>query len=151
MTDIDRETWAVIIIILLVILVPIGVLMIWTNPEPYHVTTGDLLREAAEASGLKVVSDKNITLTVGGATGGHSYIVEDKDGRTFIIYSQSFDSAESRDAAIRAHHAQSVGKGRPLGELIVVGDQLIFIHPNSGAIRKTIVPELKAKKAGIQG
>ncbi|MCU0630953.1 MAG: hypothetical protein MUF37_07365 [Methanoregulaceae archaeon] len=150
MTDIDRETWAVILIILLVILLPIGALMIWTNPEPYHVTTGNLLREAAEASGLKVVSDKNITPPIEGVTGGHSYTVMDEEGRSFTIYAQSFDSSASRDAAIRAHYSQSVGKGRPLGELIVVGDQLIFIHPNSASIRKVIVPELKKKKAGIQ-
>jgi len=149
MTEIDRETWAVILIILLVVLVPIGALMVMTSPEPYHVTNGNQLREAAETTGLKVIQDINVTLRLPGATGGHSYTVEDKDGNTFTIFTQSFDSAKSRDAAIKAHNAQSVGKGRPLGELIVIGDQLIYIHPTSGAIRKTIVPELKKNKGQI--
>jgi hypothetical protein len=149
MTEIDKETWAVILIILLVILVPMGALMVLTSPEPYHATTGNLLRDAADAAGLKVVSDINVTMRLPGATGGHTYTIEDKDGNTFTIFTESFDSAESRDAAIKAHNAQSVGKGRPLGELIVVGDQLIYIHPTSRSIRKTIVPELSKEKMQI--
>jgi hypothetical protein len=150
MTEIDKETWAVIIIILLVILVPFGALMFLTNPEPYHATSANLLREAADSAGLKVVRDVNVTLQVEGATGGHSYTVEDKSGNFFTIFTQSFDSAESRDAAIKAHNAQSVGKGRPIGELIVVGDQLVYIHPTSETIRGTILPELNKKKSGIK-
>ena len=149
MTDIDKETWAVIIIILLVILVPIGALMLLTHPEPYHVTTANLVPEAAGAAGLKLISDVNLTLPLKGATGGHTYTVENKDGNVYTIFTQSFDSAESRDAAIKAHNAQSVGKGRPLGELIVVGDQLIIVHPTSIVIRKTIVPELNKEKTAI--
>lgn len=148
MTSIDRETWAVIIIILLVILVPIGALMLWTSPEPYHITTGDLLRRSAENAGLKVIKDVNATLRLEGATAGHVYTIEDKDGNIYTVFAQSFDSAESRDAAIKAHNSQSVGKGRPLGELIIVGDQLIVIHPASGAVREIIVPELIKKKSG---
>jgi hypothetical protein len=146
MTEIDRETWAVIIVILLVVLIPIGALMAMTSPEPYHVTNGTLLREIADTTGLKVINDTNATLRLPGATGGHIFTVEDQNGNTFTIFTQSFDSVESRDAAIKAHNGQSVGKGRPLGELIVIGDQLIYIHPTSGAIKKTIVPELIKNK-----
>jgi hypothetical protein len=149
MTEIDKETWAVIIVILMVVFIPIGALMVMTSPEPYHVTTGTQLREAADTTGLKIIQDLNVTLRLPGATGGHSYMVEDKDGNTFTIFTQSFDSEESRDAAIKAHNAQAVGKGRPLGELIVIGDQLIYIHPTSGAVRKTIVPELLKKKGQV--
>ena len=148
MSTIDKETTAVIVIILIVILAPMLGLIYLTTPEPYKPTTGEPLREAAAAAGIKVLNSTDVTWSLPGALGGKSYVLANDEGKIVIVSTQSFESEATRDAAIRARQAQIVGKGKPMGELIVIGNELVYIHPASGNITKALVPELNKKKQG---
>ena len=148
MTRISPDEWAVIIIMLVVIALPLGAIMVLAPPEPYHVITGDIISDAANAAGLKVVSSANGTLMFQGATAGKSFTIADKDGRLHILYIQAFDSEKSRDAAIRLYNAHAVAKGKPPGELIIVGDTLVYIPSPSASIKQLMLPGIKAQKLG---
>jgi len=148
MTRITKEEWAVIIIMLVVIAVPIGAIMVLATPEPYHVITGDIISDAANKAGLNVVSSANGTLIFQGATAGKSYTIADKDGHLYILYIQAFDSEQSRDAAIRLYTAHAVAKGKPPGELIIVGDTLVYIPSPSAPIKQLMLPGIIAQKLG---
>jgi hypothetical protein len=147
MNEVDTTTWAVIIILILMILLPVGWILVVSTAEPYHVVHGEPLREAVEASGIKVVSAVDYTLPIPGATGGKIYTISDENGNLFTIQTQSFDSAESRDAAIQLHNAQLAGRGKPVEELVVVGNHLIYAKPYMIEIVKKILPELQKKRA----
>jgi hypothetical protein len=147
MNEVDNSAWAVMLILILIILLPIGWIMVVSTPEPYHIVAGEPLREALENSGITVVSAVNSTLPLPGATGGKIYTLSDENGNLITIQTQSFDSAGSRDAAIKLHNAQSVGKGKPIEDLVVVGNHLIFVRPGTSGTIKKILPELQKIKA----
>ena len=147
MTNEDNGAWAVILILILVFLLPIGWMLVFYGAEPYHEVGGEPLRDAAQAAGITVVSATDSTWPVAGATGGKTYTLSDENGNIYTVQSQSFDSAESRDAAIQAFNAQSVGRGRPVGKLIIVGNHLLYVKPYTSEILKRIAPELQKLKA----
>jgi hypothetical protein len=147
MTNEDNGSWGVILIIILIFLLPIGWMLVFYAAEPYHVVSGEPLRDAAQAAGIKVVSATNSTWPVAGATGGKTYTLSDENGNIYIVQSQSFDSAASRDAAIQLYNAQSVGRGRPVGKLIIVGNNLVYVKPYTSEILKRIAPELQKLQA----
>jgi hypothetical protein len=136
-----------IIIIFLLVLMPVGWIVLAYSAEPYYIVTGEPLREAAQAAGVKVVNTTDILWQLPGATGGKAYVLSDNAGNTLAVQTQTFDSAESRDAAIKIFNAQSVGKGKPAGTLLVIGHQVIYISPDPGGILSRIGPELKKKQA----
>ena len=80
------------------------------------------------------------------ASGGKTYTLSDENGNIYTVQSQSFDSAASRDAAIQVYNAQSVGRGRPVGKLIIVGNHLLYVKPYTSEILKRIAPELQKLK-----
>jgi hypothetical protein len=147
MTNQDNGSWAVILILILIFLVPIGWILVFSTAEPYHVVSGEPLRDAAQAAGITVVSATDSTWPVPGATGGKTYTLSDENGNIYTVQSQSFDSAASRDAAIQLYNAQSVGRGRPVGKLIVIGNHLIYVKPYTSEILKRIAPGLKKLQA----
>jgi len=147
MTDGDNGGWVAILILVLIFLLPIGWMMVFYSAEPYHVVSGEPLRVAAEAAGITVVSAKDSTWPVAGATGGKTYTLSDENGNLYTVQTQSFDSAGSRDAAVQVYAAQSVGRGRPVGKLIVVGNQLVYVKPYTSAILNRIAPELRKGQA----
>ena len=147
MTNQDNGSWAVILILILVFLVPIGWILVFSTAEPYHVVSGEPLRDAAQAAGITVVNVTNSTWPVPGATGGKTYTLSDENGNIYTVQSQSFDSAASRDAAIQLYNAQSVGRGRPVGKLIVIGNHLVYVKPYTSEILKRLAPELQKLKA----
>jgi hypothetical protein len=110
------------------------------------VVSGEPVREAAQAAGITVVSATDSTWPVAGAMGGKTYTLSDESGNIYTIRTQKFDSAESRDAAIQVYNAQSLGHGRPVGKLIVVGNYLVYVQPFTSAILKRIAPELQKLK-----
>ncbi|GAB6286862.1 MAG: hypothetical protein STSR0009_30650 [Methanoregula sp.] len=148
MTRITKEEWAVIVIILVVIALPIGAIMVFATPEPFHVITGDIISDAANNAGLMVVSSTNGTLMFQGATAGKSYTVADREGHLSLLYVQAFDSEESRNSAIRLYNAHSVAKGKPPGDLIIVGDTLVYIPASSASIKQWILPGITLHKLG---
>lgn len=146
MNEVDNATWAVILVLILVILVPFAVIMVASPTEPYHVVPGEPLREAVENSGMSVVSAVDHKLPIAGSTGGKIYIISDINGDQFTIHTQSFDSAASRDAAIQLHNAQSAGRGKPIEDLVVVGNHLIYAKPYMSEVLKQVLPELQKKR-----
>jgi hypothetical protein len=147
MTNQDNGSWGVILILILIFLIPIGWILVFSTAEPYHVVSGEPLRDAAQAAGIKVVNATDSMWPVSGATGGKTYTLSDENGNIYTVQSQSFDSAASRDASIQVYNAQSVGRGRPVGTLIIVGNNLLYVTPYTSEILKRIAPELKKLQA----
>jgi hypothetical protein len=143
MIDRRTEEEAAIIILIVFVLVPFGLILLAFPAQPHYAVTGEPVREAAQAAGITVVSVTNITWPLPGATGGRSYILADQTGNIVNIQTQSFDSAQSRDAAIRISAAQSAGRGRTIRTLIVIGNYLVYIGPDPGGILNRIGPELR--------
>ena len=146
MTNGDNGAWAVILILIVIFLLPIGWMLVFYSAEPYHVVSGEPLRDAAQAAGIKVVSATDSTWPVAGATGGKTYTLSDETGNIYTVQTQLFDSAGSRDAAIQVFNAQSVGRGRPVGKLIIVGNHLVYVKPYTSEILKRLAPELQKLK-----
>jgi hypothetical protein len=146
MTNQDNGSWAVILILILIFLVPIGWILVFSTAEPYHVVSGEPLRDAAQAAGITVVSATDSTWPVPGANGGKTYTLSDENGNIYTVQSQSFDSAASLDAAIQLYNAQSVGRGRPVGKLLIVGNHLVYVTPYTSEILKRIAPGLQKLK-----
>jgi hypothetical protein len=147
MNESDNGSWAVVLILILIFLVPVIWIVVLYPAEPYHVVSGEPLRDAAQAAGIKVVSATDSTWPVPGATGGKTYTLSDENGNIYTVQSQSFTSAGSRDAAIQVFNAQSVGRGKPVGKLIIVGNHLLYVKPYTSEILKRIAPELQKLKA----
>jgi len=147
MKNSDGASWAVVIILILIFLIPIGWILVGFTAEPYHVVSGEPLREAAQAAGIKVVSATDSTWPVAGAMGGKTYTLSDENGKIYTVKTQVFDGAASRDAAVILYNAQSVGRGRPVGKLIVVGNQLVYVQPYTSGVLERIAPELQKMKA----
>ena len=147
MTQGKDGSWAVILVLILFIMIPIGWLFIAYTAEPYHVVSGEPLREAAQAAGITVVNATDTTWPIGGAVGGKTYTLSDENGNIYTIQTQAFDSAGSRDAAVLVYNSQSIGRGKPVGKLIVIGNYLVYIQPYTSGILKKIAPELKKLQA----
>jgi hypothetical protein len=147
MSENDNTAIALLVILVIIFLVPIGLIILTFPAEPYHVVTGEPVREAAQAVGVKVTNTTDITWNLPGALGGKIYELADDAGNTVHIQTQKFDSAVSRDAAIITFSAQSVGKGKPIGTMVVVGDQVIHIGPDPGGILPHIATGLKQKRS----
>jgi hypothetical protein len=150
MTKIEKEAWAAIAIIILVIAIPLGAILVFATHEPYQIITGDIISDAAHNAGLTVVGSTNSSLNFPGATTGKSYTISDKDGRQYVIFVQKFDSENSRDGAVRLYNAHSVAKGRPPGEIIIVGDSIIYVPSPSGPIKNIMLSGIKMQRSGNQ-
>jgi hypothetical protein len=138
----NDEIIAIILIISFVIM-PIGWVIIAYPASPYFVVEGEPLREAAEASGLEIIHTEDILWPFPGATGGKIYILEDDDGNTLLLQTQSFESEAARNAAILTYSAQGAGKGRTVGKMLVVGREVIYISPDTSGILPKIAPSIK--------
>jgi hypothetical protein len=148
MTQGKDGSWAVILVLIVFIMLPIGWLIVTYTAEPYHVVSGETLREAVQAAaGITVVNATDTTWPIGGAVGGKTYTLSDESGNVYTIYTQTFDSDRSRDAAVQLYNSQSIGRGKPVGKLIVIGNYLVYVQPYTSGILKKIAPELKKLKA----
>jgi len=111
--------------------------------EPYHTVAGEPVKEAADAAGISVVSVKGTLWNLTGATGGKTYTLTDTEGHTAYVATQAFDSAGSRDAAVRLYNAHAPGKGKQVGSMIVVGQYIIYATPANSPIFAKLVPALQ--------
>jgi hypothetical protein len=136
---------ALLVFLAIIVLAPIGLIILTFPAEPYRLVTGEPVREAALATGIRVINTSDVTWTVPGALGGKSYLLEDENGNTLTIQTQKFDSSQSRDAAVVAFSTRSVGKGQTVGTMFVSGDYGIFAGPDPGGILKRIGTELKMR------
>lgn len=139
----------VIIIILALVLLPFGWVFVLFPGHTYYVKTGEPLRQAAENAGLKIVNTTPVQWPFPGAEGGDIYMLQDSAGNTLTVQTQTFDSVESRDAAIQVFSSQTVGKGRPLGTIIVHGQELIYIPADQTGILTTLASELKVMEKSL--
>ena len=133
------------IFLIILFLIPIGVIMFVAEESPFHQVSGEPVNEAAQATGIRVASVKDTSWNLPGAMGGKTYVLTDNTGEVVTVSTQAFDSAESRDAAIRMYNANPVGRGQPVGSLVVVGQHVIYVTPAHSDIMRRLAPELKKK------
>jgi hypothetical protein len=133
------------IFLVILFLIPIGVIILVAEESPYHQISGEPVNEAAQVTGITVTSVKDSSWNLPGAIGGKTYVLSDNAGETVTVSTQSFDSAASRDAAVRSYNTVSVGRGKPVGSLVVLGQHLIYVTPANSDILKRLAPELKKK------
>ncbi len=145
MTMTPRLEHGLLLLLIVMILVPVGLIIFVSGEVPYRIVPGEPVREAAQNSGITVTSVKDTTWNLPGATGGKLYTLSDNAGNILTLSTQTFDSAESRDGAIRIYNAHPVGRGKPVGSLIVIGQHLIYVTPPNSPILEQITPELKKK------
>lgn len=148
MTGDEKAALAVLLVLLVAILLPLCWVTVVFPPEPYHVLAGEPVRAAAEDVLLSVRHENETTWSLHGAMGGKTYILEDEAGNRLVVRTQAFDSAESRDAAVRAFSGHLPGRGRPAGTLIVVGNHVILTGPDPGGILARITPSIKMNRVG---
>ncbi|HNX18535.1 MAG TPA: hypothetical protein PKM50_09460 [Methanoregula sp.] len=110
---------------------------------PYRMVAGEPVKDAAIAMGITIKSVKDTHWNLAGATGGKNYVLSDTEGNVVTIAVQSFDSAESRDAAIRLYNTYTIGKTKPVGNLVVVGQYLVYVTPANSPVLAKLAPLLK--------
>ncbi|MEN6443998.1 MAG: hypothetical protein ABFC71_09645 [Methanoregula sp.] len=140
----SRLETGLIMLIILVVVIPICVVTLVSTEVPYFRVPGEPVHDAALASNITITRVENTTWNLPGATGGKIYVLSDNSGGVTIVDTQAFDSAESRDAAIRLYHANLVGHGRPVGRLFVIGQHLVYVIPADSEILHRLAPGLKA-------
>jgi hypothetical protein len=131
------------IFLVVMFLLPCLMLGLIFEEAPYHTVAGEPVKEAADAAGISVVSVKGTLWNQTGAVGGKTYTLTDPAGDTAIIATQAFDSAESRDAAIRLYNSHPLGKGKPVGSMIVVGQYIVYATPSNSPIFAKLAPALQ--------
>lgn len=131
------------IFLIIVFLLPIGVIILVAEESPFHHVSDEPVNEVAQATGITVTSVKDLTWNLSGSTGGKTFVLTDNAGEVVTVYTQAFDSAESRDAAIRMYNSYPVGRGHPVGSLMVVGQYVIYVTPAQSDIMGRLAPELK--------
>jgi len=121
--------------------IPCALIIVLSVEVPYSTVSGVPVKNAIRAAGVTVTSTKNVTWNLPRATGGRTCVLSDAAGNNITISTQSFDSDDSRDAAIQMYNANPIGRGRPAGSLIVPGSQLVYITPAGSEIIKEIGAE----------
>ncbi|PKL70297.1 MAG: hypothetical protein CVV30_02760 [Methanomicrobiales archaeon HGW-Methanomicrobiales-1] len=145
MSTYTRLEIGLFLLVIMVVLMPFVLIMGIANASPYHQVSGEPVNEAAQATGITVASVRDSTWNLPGAQGGKTYVLTDNTGETISVSTQSFDNAESRDAAVRLHYAQQVGRSKPVGSLVVIGQHLIYVTPANSNILERLAPILKQK------
>jgi hypothetical protein len=144
MSSISRLEIGLLVLVFAVVLLPLGIVILAGSHSTYYVVGGDPVKDALEKKGISITSVHDSLWNVPGATGGKIYVLTDADNQQTTIVTQSFDSAESRDAAIRAWQASQPGRGRPVGDLIVAGEHIIIVTPANRPVMEKIGPDLAA-------
>ena len=142
MTACTRLEIGLVIFLVAMFLIPCALIIFVSAESPYYLVSGEPVREAALAKGITVLSARDVTWNLPGAIGGKTYVLSDSAGTTVTVSTQSFDSAGSRDAAVRLYHSYTVGRGRSVGSLVVVGQHLVYVTPADSGILQQIAPLL---------
>ena len=129
--------------LIIMFLIPVGLIMVVAEESPFHQVSGEPVNEVVQATGITITSVKDSTGNLSGSTGGKTFVLTDTAGEVVTVYTQAFDTAESRDAAIRMYNSYSVGRGHPVGSLMVVGQYVIYVTPAHSDIFNRLAPELK--------
>lgn len=145
MSTYSRMEIGLFVFLIVIVLIPFGLILIAAEESPFHQVSGEPVSDAAKVTGISITSVKDTTWNMPGATGGKMYILTDNYGEVITVSTQSFDSAESRDAAIRLYNSHPVGHGKPVGSLVVLGQHLVYVTPANSDILQRLAPELKKK------
>lgn len=140
-----KEEHALAAFLVLMLIIPFGLIILLNTEVPYTVVSGEPVKEALTSAGVTVTSVKESTWNLTGATGGRTYVLTDREGNTVTIATQSFADADARDAAIRLYNSHPVGRGRPVGSLVVIGSQLVYVTPANSDVLKEIGPALRSR------
>jgi hypothetical protein len=133
------------VFLVVMFLIPCGLVILASQEATYHQISGEPVSEAANVTGITITSVKATQWNLPGAMGGKTYVLADKEGNILTLETQAFDSADSRDAAIRLYNSHPVGRGKPVGSLLVVGQHLAYATPANSPILEKISPILKEK------
>ena len=136
------DTILILLIIVAIALVPISIIALTHTAHPYYIHSGEPVLDAADAAGIGLVYTEDVFWSLPGAQGGKIYILGDKQGNMLNIQTQTFESEETRNAAIVTYSMHVPGRGKPYGTLVVIGDHLISISHDEGGIYKKIAPYL---------
>ena len=139
---ISRRDAGLAVFFVVMMLLPCLMLPLLYAESPYRTVAGEPVKDAIKTAGITVTSVKDTRWNQPGATGGKTYVLSDNEGNTVTIAAQAFDSAESREAAIRLYNSYTVGKGRPVGKLFVVNQYVVYVIPADSPVLTTLVPEL---------
>ncbi len=138
-----------VLVILMFVFLPFGFIAASVPAQPYTVISVEPLREAAVASGVKICNETDTLWNVPGAIGGRTYVLSDECGamtpdNTIVVSVQKFDTADSRDGAIRLYYSNTVNHAGPVGNVFVYGQYVAFVQApkNSGLVKK-IADELR--------
>lgn len=134
-----------VILVLAIILLPVSVAVLAHGTDPYRIIEGNPIEIAAEAAGLVICNETETSWNIAGLTKGMTYTISDNCANpteTIRLDVLSFDNAEARDAAILAYHSNTIGKNHPHGNLIVLGQYLIFVNYSGSSLLDTISKEL---------
>ncbi|MDO8872963.1 MAG: hypothetical protein Q7V05_09580 [Methanoregula sp.] len=145
MSTYTRLEFGLSIFLVILFLIPVGVIIFVAEESPFHQVSGEPVNEAVLATGITVTSVKDTTWNLPGAIGGKIYVLTDNTGEIVTVSTQSFDSGEAREAAIRLYNAHPVGHGKPVGSLVVLGQHLVYVTPANSNILARLAPELKKK------
>lgn len=142
----EKQEVAVVVVILVVaiIMLPVSFAILTHETNPYRIIQGNPIEIAAEKAGLTICSETETAWNIPGLTKGTTYTISDNCGNpteTIEIDVLSFDSSESRDAAILAYHSNTIGKNSLHGNLIVLGQYLIYINYSGSSILDKISEE----------
>lgn len=149
MSSYSRMEIGLLAVLIVIVLIPFGLILIAAEESPYHQVSGEPVSDAATITGINITSVTDSTWKLPGATGGKIYVLTDDSGEVITVSTQSFDSAETRNAAIRIYNAHPVGHGKPVGSLVVLGQHLIYVTPANSNILQKLAPELK-KNVSLQ-
>jgi hypothetical protein len=138
-----RMEHGLVLFLIIMFLVPCGLIILVSEEVPYSIVAGEPVKIAAQSAGISLTFVSDSTWNLPGATGGKVYNLMDRDGNVATISTQSFDSAESREAAIRQFNAHPVGRGKTVGTLLVAGQHLIYVTPANSPVLKELAPALK--------
>ena len=142
---------ALAVLLVVVFILPFAFLGLLYSQAPYFTVAGEPVKEAADAAGISIVSVQGTLWNMTGAMGGKTYTLTDPEGDTAFIATQAFDSADSRDAAVRLYYAHAPGKGEAVGSLVVVGQYVVYATPSNSPIFAKLAPALQqaAQAAGV--
>jgi hypothetical protein len=137
--------YALAIFVVIMFLIPCALIIFASEEAGYYQVSGEPVAEAARMNNITVVSSKDTQWNLPGATGGKTYVLSDHRGNNLTLTTQAFDSADSRDAAIRLYNSHPVGRGKPVTGLIVVGQHVIYASPSNSPMLQDLAPALKGK------
>ena len=133
------------VFLVVMFLIPCGIIIFVSHEAAYFQVSGEPVKDAANLTGITISSVKENAGYLPGATGGRTYVLSDNNGNTLTLATQTFDSQESRDAAIRLYNSHPVGHGKPVSSLHIVGQHLVYATPSNSPILEKIAPVLKQK------